>query len=236
MERKVIKVCVNVDVKEETIMKSDDILKTTHVWYASYGSNMNPERFYCYIQGGKPEGSTKTEKGCRDHTLPVEVRTLSLPYEAYFAHYADRWGGAPVFIDPNKGDKHSFFVCYLVTMEQYLDVMAQENGLLEVESELSRLVNDQTALLKGLYGKMMNVGTMDGFPIFTFTNPKRPEVESEFPPAIPYLKTILKGLMNQCGLLEEEAADYLLSLEGVSPAYTRSELIELAVDAQEKIK
>ncbi|MDV2685990.1 hypothetical protein RYX56_16605 [Alkalihalophilus lindianensis] len=213
--------------EQQLIMKSQDVLKVTHVWYASYGSNMNPQRFYCYIQGGRPEGSTKTERGCRDKELPTSIKTLKLPYEAYFAHYSDRWGGAPVFIDPDRGEKQSNFVCYLITMEQYLDVMAQENGLLEVESEMSRLVNDQTATLNGLYGKMMNVGTVEGFPVFTFTNPKRPVVETEFPPSIPYLQTIMKGLKGQCDLNAKEIAEYLLHLEGVSPAYSYDELVQI---------
>ena len=32
-----------------------------YLWYASYGSNLNLDRFMCYIVGGKPKNSTKIE-------------------------------------------------------------------------------------------------------------------------------------------------------------------------------
>jgi len=28
--------------------------KKTYVWYAGYGSNLNKQRFMCYIKGGTP--------------------------------------------------------------------------------------------------------------------------------------------------------------------------------------
>ena len=40
------------------------------VWYASFGSNINVDRFLCYIRGGKPALSNDTERGCRDTRSP----------------------------------------------------------------------------------------------------------------------------------------------------------------------
>jgi hypothetical protein len=31
----------------------DEVVESSHVWYACYGSNMWKKRFMCYIEGGK---------------------------------------------------------------------------------------------------------------------------------------------------------------------------------------
>jgi hypothetical protein len=64
------------------------------VWYASYGSNLQRERFMCYIEGGTPEGSAKRNEGCRDKSEPTESRPISLNFELYFAGRSGTWGGS----------------------------------------------------------------------------------------------------------------------------------------------
>ena len=46
-------------------------LSRTHVWYASFGSNMWKPRFLCYIQGGKVK--FKTQCFCKDQRAFVSL-------------------------------------------------------------------------------------------------------------------------------------------------------------------
>ncbi|WP_353626259.1 hypothetical protein [Bacillus sp. JCM 19041] len=77
-----------------------------YVWYASYGSNMNLERFLCYIRGGRPEGSEVEEVGCADPSYPLQERNHLLPFPLYFAKDSDRWqkkGVAFIGLDKKNG-------------------------------------------------------------------------------------------------------------------------------------
>lgn len=71
-----------------------------YVWYASYGSNLLEERFLCYIRGGQPAGSTESEPGARDPSLPLRSIQFSMPYPLYFAKERTKWGkgGVALFV------------------------------------------------------------------------------------------------------------------------------------------
>src|SRR3954449_2685541 len=75
--------------QREIIMKVGKIMD--YVWYASYGSNINTDRFLCYIKGGKPEGSSKVETGCKDPSLPIASSTFTMNFPLYFAKEAAKW-------------------------------------------------------------------------------------------------------------------------------------------------
>src|SRR5687768_2345052 len=67
------------------------------IWYASYGSNLNRDRFYLYIKGGPLPGKNRVYPGCRNKTLPSAEKNLFLNYELYFARKATvTWGGGGV--------------------------------------------------------------------------------------------------------------------------------------------
>ncbi|WP_240795381.1 hypothetical protein [Aquibacillus halophilus] len=101
-----------------------------YVWYASYGSNLDRDRFLCYIRGGKPKGSEKVEVGCRDKSLPIEEGTYVMRYPLYFAKASARWQKQGVaFIGLEKDEKiHTYSRKYLITVEQFMDVVKQENN------------------------------------------------------------------------------------------------------------
>jgi hypothetical protein len=65
------------------------------VWYACYGSNLNYERFMCYIQGGLPPGRSERNNGCRCQSPPKDSRTISLKFGLYFAAQTDLESNAP---------------------------------------------------------------------------------------------------------------------------------------------
>ena len=100
------------------------------VWYASYGSNLLYSRFMCYIKGGTPEGSTKLCPGCSDKTPPQDRRQKTIQHELYFAKNSPSWKGKGVaFIKSHKDDNtKTRGRMYLITKEQFTQVVRQENG------------------------------------------------------------------------------------------------------------
>src|SRR5579862_610370 len=109
------------------------------VWYAAYGSNLCAERFGCYIAGGIPPGRTDPCRGARDRTLPRRDRPLAIPHRLYFTGTAKSWGGSPSFVDLVRDpDGPTHGRAYLITWEQFEDVVAQENGRRTSPIELDR--------------------------------------------------------------------------------------------------
>ena len=128
------------------------------VWYASFGSNILSERFACYLEGGRIEGMIRDMPGSRDPSPPTEWRRWDdLPHRLFFAHSSPTWdGGGVAFVDfgedlelagdaPETPSRDISSVApethrsarrygvsyrlYRVTLEQFNDVLAQENGM-----------------------------------------------------------------------------------------------------------
>ena len=123
------------------------------VWYASFGSNILSERFACYLEGGRIEGMIRDMPGSRDPSPPTEWRRWDdLPHRLFFAHSSPTWdGGGVAFVDfgedlrvagtpaPAETERVApatrapalgvSYRLYRVTLEQFNDVLAQENGM-----------------------------------------------------------------------------------------------------------
>eukprot|EP00897_Mesotaenium_endlicherianum_P009829 jgi/Mesen1/8875/ME000530S08285 len=215
---------------------------SSYVWYASYGSNMWHDRFMCYIRGGKVAGMDTAVAGCRDQTAPVAAQGMSVPYRMWFGRSKTAtWGlGGVCFLDPTPSPHHSAFIrMYLITLEQFNDVVKQENGrsaanerpLLVTLSHVQRLRSSATAaaaappplsLLRtldvvpgGWYGTVAYLGEKEGAPILTFTCSS--EDVAKFyeghlavnPPSSRYSFVVAKGLVDHIGLSPEEAHAYI---------------------------
>lgn len=107
-----------------------------YVWYLSYGSNMLENRFLCYIKGETFLGNGYKEEGCKDTSLPIKSKSLMISNDLYFAKSSPRWsGGGVAFIkfNPdktfNEGIKKTYAKMYLITKDQFEDVVKQENRL-----------------------------------------------------------------------------------------------------------
>jgi hypothetical protein len=191
------------------------------VWYASYGSNLKRARFMCYIKGGKPHEGAKPNKGCfRDKSDPIESRPISLNFELYFAGQSANWGnGGVAFI--RGGGGHTLGRMYLITAEQFNDVVMQENGKTPDGSPFvpafKKLVSQSQSILPGRpwYGKILNIGSEGGWPILTFTT-ARTDLLNPNAPAEEYLKVIASGIKEtypQMG--NDDIAEYLAQADGV---------------------
>lgn len=151
------------------------------VWYASFGSNILSERFACYLEGGRIEGMIRDMPGSRDPSPPTEWRRWDdLPHRLFFAHSSPTWdGGGVAFVDfgedlavagdapetPSRAESVApethrsalgvSYRLYRVTLEQFNDVLAQENGMVPGDEacremtaeEARRLADAWTALV-----------------------------------------------------------------------------------------
>ncbi|GAB3451220.1 hypothetical protein GCM10027570_27570 [Streptomonospora sediminis] len=95
------------------------------VWYASFGANMAPQRFTCYLTGGIPPGGSRANPGCRDTAPPRGQRALWLHGGIYFALASRMWGGGLALYDPDLPGAAPARA-YLVTAGQFSDIAAQE--------------------------------------------------------------------------------------------------------------
>jgi hypothetical protein len=203
--------------------------KKQYVWYASYGSNINIERFLCYIKGGKPEGGTKIEVGCNDPTLPIEEETFIIHYPLYFAKKAAKWGSQGVaFIGLNQSTENvTYSKKYLITTEQFLDVLKQENNGIHIDIDLNQVMNEGSQIFhkNSWYGNIKYLGENRGYPVFTFTAPwDIADVENK-KPSHAYLKTIINGLKSDYA--NEEIYEYLFNKPGIKGKYSNEELANL---------
>lgn len=203
--------------------------RTQYVWYASYGSNINEDRFLCYIKGGSPAGSLRMETGSKDSSLPVDESTYIIHHPLYFAKEAEGWHSQGVAFIALKQNAESvtYSKMYLITMEQFLDVVKQENSGIEVNIDLSE-VKEKGALIyrrNSWYGNILYLGEQQGFPIFTFTAPWDIDEVDWKKPSHQYLGTIIKGLKKDYST--EKVYDYFKNKPGIKGNYSDEELAKL---------
>lgn len=207
--------------------------QNTHIWYASYGSNILQERFHCYIRGGKPKGSNTKYNGCNDKTLPLNNEDFYIPSELYFAKESIKtWEGGGVGFIANKfGNERTLGRIYLITKEQFIDVIKQECDIKQdIPLDFELIVKQESFVLKetNWYNKIIYLGDQSGYPIFTFTH-DGDYFDEINKPNKNYLKLIMKGLKEITNFNEYDIADYFENLKGISGEYSKDELLKLAL-------
>ena len=182
------------------------------------------ERFLCYIRGGKPEGATKTFPGCTDKTLPKADRPIQLPHALYFAKSSSVWdNGGVAFLKAAKNEKRSNRTLgrrYLITSEQFVQVVRQENAEEPEENniriDLEKTIKDGQSMINGnWYSRIMYLGNEYGSPIFTFTGCWADAEIVVNAPGEKYLKTIIKGIKETYELDTDCIVRYLAVVEGL---------------------
>ena len=119
--------------------------KDVRVLYACYGSNLMEERFHCYLRGGRVDGMKHDCPGARDPSPALESHNIRMPYRVFFAHADESvWGyGGGAMLDITPSDKHQCYMrLYKVTLPQFNDIVAQENGLLPPLPITNRLTRE----------------------------------------------------------------------------------------------
>jgi hypothetical protein len=192
------------------------------IWYASYGSNVNRARFLCYLQGGTPSGTSLPQRGARDRSVPLDDAPCTFRSAIRFAGYSARWEGAPALLEHRSASPGALGRRYLITKEQFADVVAQENGAEgplaipfdEVRPEGHTLIDTRG------YDTIIGLDPVDGIPVATFTSSKVPEKRPAAAPSASYLGTIVRGLAEVHDLAHETLARRLHSADGVAPTWT----------------
>ena len=199
------------------------------VWYASYGSNIAPERFALYIDGGSLQGvaDKAAHRGARDSSAPMATALDRVPHRLVFAGHSSRWGGSPAFLHLEPGSGSAVIRRWLVTAEQFEDVAAQENGMepgslaIDIDALVAAGVLDIT---DRWYGKALCLGEVDGHPVVTFTGTRAGlDVGA---PSSSYLGTIVGG-MAEGGMSTDEIVATILEADGVVPAWTAGSIADL---------
>lgn len=197
-----------------------------YVWYASYGSNSLVDRFYCYIRGGQFQGNSTQYEGCKDKSLPLDEGSIIIPYALYFAKNSQSWNGGVGFIeiDRNENEK-TFGRMYLITKEQFADVVRQETKRTEsisIDFDKAKSDGRLEILENSWYGNLLYLGAENGYPIFTFTHSSNLIRFNR--PSEDYLKTVIKGIVANSNLNTAELVEYLLGRPGVANNYTAEQL------------
>jgi hypothetical protein len=191
---------------------------TSRVWYVSYGSNMAAERLAVYLRGGMPSGSTRLHPGARDPSDPLADEPCRLAHRRFFAGRSRTWGGGGVaYVDPRPGSGDTPARRYLLTLEQFHDVWAQESGR-AVGTPLEAATSDGSPLDfaacaagssvvvgGGGYDRLLILGRFDDVPAVTFTSPREPTSLVANPPSTPYRAVIVAGLVQSHDLSDAEA-------------------------------
>lgn len=196
------------------------INKKEYIWYASYGSNIFRERFLCYIQGGKPNGSQKEHEGCTDKSLPVGDENIGIKHELYFAQKSKSWNrGGVAFIRTDLNENaETLGRMYKITKEQFIEVVKQENNFLEeLKVDFDKAIRKGSAIFKekSWYGNLVFLGSNSGASIFTFTNAKNLDAEVNAPD-VNYLRTIAIGLKETYNMENTAIENYLKSKTGIT--------------------
>jgi len=205
-----------------------------YVWYASYGSNLSKDRFKCYIDGGTAMGADIRDPGCRDSSPPLKDKSVKINNELVFTGECFKWSNKGVaVIDFNKSENvFTYARMYLITKQQFIDIVKQENGL-KVESKLNidfdyAKNNESEIIFKNkMYGRILYVGQEEGYPIFSFTTCEPISKLYINEPSKEYLQMIGRGLKESHNLSKEEIVKYFISHKGVKNTYTEEDLIKI---------
>jgi hypothetical protein len=207
---------------------------TPLVWYAAYGSNVCQERFLCYVRGGTPHGSKRNYVGCHDNSVPRDARRIMIPHRLFFAGSASGWGGKGMAFVRSEREGRSFGQMYLITFPQFDQLIQQEQGV-EKPSEtpicppLAYITAHESCFTnkgnpsvpsdpkrKLRYGRILNLGTEDKYPVLTFTavGPDCKITPAE--PSREYLQTIARGIRETfAAVCSEQMCEYFLDCAGV---------------------
>ena len=185
-----------------------------HVWYVSYGSNMWSTRLACYLDGGTPPGGDRENPGARDQTPPARSTAVDLPGTLYFAGRSAQWGGGVAFYD-HVTPGFTAARAYLVTAQQFADIAAQEMrrepaaGDPMADVVLSPLPDGRHRAGPGVYETLVDVGSLDGRPLLTFTAPHSAHETEHTEPSDAYLAALAAGLQESRAWTDAQIDDYL---------------------------
>lgn len=192
--------------------------KPGKAWYAAYASNQVKEhRFRYYLEGGVLPETGRVHAGARNPAPPERDVPLWLPGTVYFATESTTWGptGRALYDPDTPGP--SAGRGYLITAEQFLDVVAQEMQLAPgafTDTVIPARAGERVRLGDGHYETLVCTGELDGYPVITMAAPWRISDVRLVSLAGPYRELIIRGLIETHGWDRAAAQAYLARLPG----------------------
>jgi hypothetical protein len=121
---------------------------------------------------------------------------------------------------------------YLVTREQFFDIVSQENNIDHFEIDLDEVVKNGSQVIKeAWYGNLLFIDQLNGYPIFSFTSPSSLDFTEVKKPSEEYLKTIISGLKQELGLTNDTIYSYLSDVPGIQGHFSREALQAIILQA-----
>ena len=198
------------------------------LWYVAYGTNLSRARFQVYLRGGRPSGGARDYPGSRNSLAPEGDFPLVLRGGLRFVGVSSVWGGGLAVYDPRAAGEVAARA-YLITAEQFVDVLAQEMRLQPgIDLDLAP-VHDTSwhSYGPGCYQTVAALGSRDGLPMLTFTcadvdgRPANPPTEA-------YLRTMAHGLRECHGWTGARISRYLAQFPGAAGAWSPESISALA--------
>lgn len=157
--------------------------------------------------------------------------------------HSSTWKGGVAFIEPKVGDINckkegeeevgTWVRLYLITAQQFHDVVDQENCALKINLNLNKAKKVGTAkVCNGWYDTVLYLNEHEGHPVFTFTSGSMLE---ENKPSKAYLHIIITGL-KQMRLSQEQIVEYLSQQDGVMGHWKAEALTSLVSSCFEMMK
>lgn len=191
------------------------------IWYAAYGSNVDPHRFVTYLSGGPVPGTDDVQAGARNPGPPLREEPYRFSRPIRFAHHSPRWKGATAVLDHRSSTVGALGMRYLITESQFADVVAQENRRDSVELHVSELTLDHVHRVSDRsYDGLLLLESDSGTPVVTFTCPSEPTELEPTPPSPAYLATIVRGIRAAHPLTVNDIARHLHRAPGVAPTWS----------------
>ncbi len=196
------------------------------IWYAAYGSNLSRSRFDVYLEGGTPTGAVHAYPGCRDSSPPIDDRSWECACELRFGGRSQTWGGGVALVVPGPSEVPTKLRLYGLTLEQFEDVVAQENWLEPGSVELTEAVSDPHHIIgpDHTYRVVLSLGEFEATPVLTITQDASTATAA---PTIRYLRHIAQGLREAHGCSDAQIARYLAGRPGVDGVFGTDELTSL---------
>ncbi|MBL0236651.1 MAG: hypothetical protein IPQ02_08600 [Saprospiraceae bacterium] len=122
---------------------------------------------------------------------------------------------------------------YLITNEQFIDVVKQENGKDDIEIDVDAAISKGSNVFINnfWYNTIHYLGARRGYPIFTFTHDIDYEIYNK--PDQNYLKIIIEGIKEAFpNYSDTEILIYLFSKKGIAGKYSKEELLGLIKNKQ----
>ncbi|MFI5758149.1 histone deacetylase [Streptomyces sp. NPDC051569] len=189
---------------------------------------MHLDRLGCYLAGGRPPGASRTYRGCRDAQAPAASVPVEVAGTVYFATESPVWTGGRAFYDPDaRGGVLAR--AHLITAEQFSDIAAQEMYE-EPGTDLDlteALVRGRAVLGGGRYETLVRLGTLDGFPVLTFTAPWSMEQIEWNKPSAAYVRHLSAGLMEAGAWDVAAVAAYVAARPGAAGHWSAREVADL---------